>query len=97
MIQKNNKETSEEIIQSSIREVNYLFNKQVDQLQKELLETKADANTRLILLNKELREQKEANKANEELVISLKSKIKEMKRNTDISLKAATYRLEKSE
>lgn len=77
--------------------MNYIFNKQVDALQKELLETKAEANTRLILLTKELDEQKDVNKANEELIRSYKNKIKEVKRNTEISLKAATYRLEKSE
>ena len=91
------KEASDEIFQNSIREVNYLYNQQIEHLQKELLEAKTESSTKISTLNKEIAELKEINKSCEESITNYKNKIKELKYQIEISQKAATYRLEKSE
>lgn len=50
------KENSQEIIQSSLIEVNALYEQKMDYLQKELLDTRTEAGTRLINMTKELNE-----------------------------------------
>ena len=91
------KELSDEIFQDSIREVNYLYNQQIEHVQKELLEAKTESSTKISTLNKEIAELKEINKSCEESITNFKNKIKELKYQIEISQKAATYRLEKSE
>lgn len=91
------KENSSELIQSSLREVNSLYGQKVDYLQKELLDTRTEASTRLITLTKELNRAQALNKENEELINSLKQKLRDTKYQHDISQKAASYKLEKSE
>lgn len=94
---ENDKETSGDVVQTSIREVNMLYNQQIDYLQKELMKTKADASTRIVHLTSELNEYKDTNQAQEETITALKAKIKDIKYHNEISQKAATYKLEKTE
>lgn len=91
------KEQNNEVIQSSIREVNMLYNQKIDYLQKELLDTRTEANTRLISLSRELEQAQVEIKSHEETIASLRNKLKDVKYQFEISQKAASYRLEKSE
>lgn len=91
------KENNKDIIQSSLREVNALYEEKLDYLQKELLDTRTEAGTRLINLTKDLNEAQILLKERERIIGSLKKKLRESTYQNDISKKAASYRLEKSE
>lgn len=91
------KETSSDVIHNSLREVNQHYSHKIDQLQKELLDTRTEASTRLINLTKELNTAQSQLKNQDETIGGLKAKLKDVRYKYDISQKAATYRLEKSE
>jgi cell division septum initiation protein DivIVA len=91
------KENSNELIQSSLREVSNLYGQKVDYLQKELLDTRTEASTRLIVLTKELNKAQTLIKEQEEHIGSLKQKMRDARYQHDISQKSAGYKLEKSE
>jgi cell division septum initiation protein DivIVA len=91
------KENSNDLIQSSLREVSSLYGQKVDFLQKELLDTRTEASTRLIVLTKELNKAQTLIKEQEGNVISLKQKMRDVRYHHDISQKSAGYKLEKSE
>ena len=96
-VMERDKEQNNEVIQSSIREVNMLYNQKIDYLQKELIDTRTEASTQIINLNNELEQAQAEIKLNEETIASLKNKLKDVKYQFDISQKAASYRLEKSQ
>lgn len=96
-VSEREKEGSNDVIKESIREVNYHYTQKIDYLQRELLETRTEASTRLIGLTKELNRLQAETKDKDEVITQLKAKLKEAKYNFDIKSRAASYRLEKSE
>ena len=91
------KESSNDVIQSSLKEVNALYGQKIDFLQKELLDTRTIATSRCMALTKELNDAQKLIKEHEKTISSLKTKLKDTKYHNEISQKATKFKLEKSE
>lgn len=74
-----------------------MFTHQIDYLQKELLAARSEAGEKVLELNNQIKELQNLNKIQEDLITNQRNKIKELKYQHDISQKALSYKLEKSE
>lgn len=88
---------SNEIVKNSINEVNLLFTQQIDYLQAELLASRTEASEKVIALTGQIRGLEEKLIEKDEVLGKFRARIKELKYNNEISLKASQYKLEKSE
>jgi chromosome segregation ATPase len=73
-LMEKDKENDSESIQSSMREVNIIYHKKLDFLQKELLDTRTEASSRIIELTQKLEYLQSQNKDYEQTISSLRQK-----------------------
>ena len=90
-------QNSGEVIQKSIREVNIMYSQQIEYLQQDLINTRAEASQKIVDLSNQMTELQNLNKIQETCITNQRNKIKEMKYQHEISSKALNYKLEKSE
>ena len=74
-----------------------MYSQQIEYLQQDLINTRAEASQKIVDLSNQMTELQNLNKIQETCITNQRNKIKEMKYQHEISSKALNYKLEKSE